>query len=209
MGRAGWFFLKNSIPEYRGLAPLWDRGRARWKEFSQKLAYLEGRGVHYLVLVVLNKEAIYPEYMPESITRIPPPALHRRFAAGAAARGLLASSRSAPGTAGGKEGGSALPTDRQPLEPTVSCGRFGCGHRGACELASGGPRREDVGSFRVVKGKSGDLARLMGIEDRLWESTPRPFHQNNGRDWPRSCRGCKWSLGTQRRARDRRRNTKP
>jgi hypothetical protein len=170
MGRGGWFYLNNSITEYRGLAPL-PAGRIRkWKkEFSQKQAYLKARGIRYLVVVVPNKEVIYPEFLPENVIQI----RHRlyiddlRKALPAEVRSHILDLRQTLLEAK-KVGRLYLQTDSHWNQLGAAVGSDAV----IARLSTWFPElrgEKDRGPFRIVNGKSGDLARLMGIEDHLRE----------------------------------------
>jgi hypothetical protein len=75
LGREGWLFFgdKNAIDHYRGVAPLSDFELSRWQRVLEKRRdALAQRGVRYLLVLVPDKNLIYPEYMPENLPRATP-----------------------------------------------------------------------------------------------------------------------------------------
>jgi len=171
MGQGGWFYLKNSIPEYRGVAPLGGLRTTQWKkEISQKLAYLKKRGVHYLLVVVPNKEVIYPEYLPKGVTVIRPGRLYLDDLL----KALPSEIRShvldlRPQLLNAKRLG---PLYMQTDSHWNQLGAAVASDVVIAQLANWFPElggEQDCSSFNVVEGKGGDLARLMGVEDHLRE----------------------------------------
>lgn len=71
LGKQEWLYLTESIKEYRGVKLIKGAKAAQWgKELQAKQAWLAARGIRYLLVVAPNKEEIYPEYLPNNITRL-------------------------------------------------------------------------------------------------------------------------------------------
>lgn len=72
IGKEGWLFYRDrSIADYRGLIPYWPVHLQKIKQnISRQTAWLRDRGIPYVILIGPNKNAIYPEYMPDNINRI-------------------------------------------------------------------------------------------------------------------------------------------
>jgi alginate O-acetyltransferase complex protein AlgJ len=170
LGRDGWLFLESSIKEHRGLQPLPGVRIKQWKtQFAEKRAYLSARGIRYLIVVAPNKETVYPEFLPASVTQI-----HRRLFMDDLLKALPASA------------GLDILDLRQPLVQAKNMGRLYIrtdshwNQLGAAVASDAIIERLSVWfpefkaqksghSFRVLTGKSGDLARLMGLEEHLRE----------------------------------------
>lgn len=72
LGRKGWLYFgdKNAIDHYRGVAPLSDFELSRWQRVLEKRRNaLAQRGIPYLLVLVPDKNLVYPEYMPENLPR--------------------------------------------------------------------------------------------------------------------------------------------
>lgn len=73
LGKNGWLFYTEvqSIEDYRGLVALPERDLLKEKLILEKRAHwLASQGIHYLVMVAPNKQSIYPEYLPDNLTRV-------------------------------------------------------------------------------------------------------------------------------------------
>jgi alginate O-acetyltransferase complex protein AlgJ len=67
-GKDGWYFYTGDdlLNDFRGLVPLTDQQIISWKEnLVGKRDWLAKRGIHYLFVVIPNKQTIYPEYLPD------------------------------------------------------------------------------------------------------------------------------------------------
>jgi hypothetical protein len=67
-GKDGWYFFAGDrlLDDFRGLMPLTDQQIISWKEnLVGTRDWLAKRGIHYLLVVVPNKQTIYPEYLPD------------------------------------------------------------------------------------------------------------------------------------------------
>jgi hypothetical protein len=76
MGKNGWLFFDNpaaqpgTVEYYRSLNPFSVKELEQWKDFlEQRHRWLAARGIHYLFIIVPNKNTIYPEFMPDHIRR--------------------------------------------------------------------------------------------------------------------------------------------
>ncbi len=75
IGKEGWLFytLDNGINDYRGLAPFsQEHLEAIRRNILKQTSWLREKGIHYLILICPNKHTIYPEYLPDGITRVNP-----------------------------------------------------------------------------------------------------------------------------------------
>jgi hypothetical protein len=78
VGKEGWLFYPSeksgdgeTIRDYRGLmtyAP--EKLEALTVQLQQRVAWFDDRGIGLVMIVCPNKEMIYPEYLPDSITRV-------------------------------------------------------------------------------------------------------------------------------------------
>jgi len=71
LGKNQWLFYRPGVDDFRGLTSL-SKGQLDDTSYSiqNKRDWLGERGIHYLVVIVPNKETIYPEYLPETATRV-------------------------------------------------------------------------------------------------------------------------------------------
>lgn len=174
LGRNGWLYLASSIDEYRGITPLRRVRIKQWhKEFRAKKAFLAARGIQYLIVVAPNKETVYPEFLPERITQ-----LRQKLYMDDLLNSLPANPH------------LDVLDLREPLIQAKGIGRLYLqtdthwNQLGAAiasdaiidRLSSWFPElepRKNKNAFqtRMRKSGGGDLARLMGLEDRLREET--------------------------------------
>jgi alginate O-acetyltransferase complex protein AlgJ len=71
-GKEGWYFYAgdNLQEDFMGLTPLKEQQLKTWKiDLIHKRNWLAERGIHYLFVVVPNKQTIYPEYLPDFINK--------------------------------------------------------------------------------------------------------------------------------------------
>jgi alginate O-acetyltransferase complex protein AlgJ len=174
LGRDGWLYLAESMPEYRGVKRMPRATIQLWlQEFKAKKAFLESRSIKYLVVVAPNKETVYPEFLPPYIRQIQNRLYVDDFI-------------------------SALPEEsrlnvldlREPLIEAKSAGRLYLktdshwNQLGAAVARDAVIRRlatwlpdlqiqTDAHPFRTQKGKSGDLSQMMSLEDRMDEQAIR------------------------------------
>lgn len=74
VGKDGFFFFAGarSLEQYRRLTPFTNAELGEWRSRLQaRRDWLALRGIYYLVVFLPNKETIYPEKMPRSISRAP------------------------------------------------------------------------------------------------------------------------------------------
>ena len=72
VGRDGWLFLSGgrTLDSYRCQRPFTDAQLARWHQvLSKRTAWLAERGIVYVVMFAPDKHTIYPECMPDCVTR--------------------------------------------------------------------------------------------------------------------------------------------
>ncbi len=76
VGKEGWFFYANpedgnALEDYRNNDPLTEDELAAWQaDLEQKYHWLQARGITYLFVIAPNKHTIYPEYLPETVTKV-------------------------------------------------------------------------------------------------------------------------------------------
>jgi alginate O-acetyltransferase complex protein AlgJ len=73
IGKDGWLYLDNagSISDYMGLSPYSDSELADLlKTISARRDFLSKKGIPLLLVIVPNKETIYPEYLPDTIRKV-------------------------------------------------------------------------------------------------------------------------------------------
>ncbi len=76
VGKGGFLFYTGdaSLETFRRTAELSDAALAQWRDTLEiRRAFLPSRGIRYLVVFNPDKETIYPELMPEALTRLPGP----------------------------------------------------------------------------------------------------------------------------------------
>jgi len=77
VGKQGWLFYRserssdgNTIADYQGLAPFSARQLHRIKlNIEEKAAWFSKRKIHFLIVLIPNKETVYSEYLPDYIKR--------------------------------------------------------------------------------------------------------------------------------------------
>jgi alginate O-acetyltransferase complex protein AlgJ len=77
IGKSGWLFYDNpaaqpgTVEYYRSLTPFSAKELEQWKNFlEQRHQWLAARGIHYLFIIVPNKNTIYAEFMPDHIRQV-------------------------------------------------------------------------------------------------------------------------------------------
>jgi hypothetical protein len=77
IGKNGWLFYDKpgnrpgTVNYYRSYTPFSVRELEQWKNLlGQRHQWLAARGIHYLFIIVPNKNTIYPEFMPDHIRRV-------------------------------------------------------------------------------------------------------------------------------------------
>ncbi len=67
-GKEGWYFYAADqlLDDFRGLLPLTEKQLNSWREdHVRKRNWLAKQGIHYLLVLVPDKQTIYPEYLPD------------------------------------------------------------------------------------------------------------------------------------------------
>ncbi|MEW6187876.1 MAG: hypothetical protein AB1585_19280 [Thermodesulfobacteriota bacterium] len=73
VGKEGWLFLTEGINDYRGKAALTkEQLDLILRAIQEKKVRLREKGIGLVILVAPSKHTIYPEYLPEGITRLNP-----------------------------------------------------------------------------------------------------------------------------------------
>lgn len=89
LGREGWLFYADTLPDYEGTAPLSERqlfAAARTLALVQE--YAETRGAAFLFTVAPNKNTLYPAYMPSRYEKTTQPSNWTRLMAQLDAQGV-------------------------------------------------------------------------------------------------------------------------
>jgi hypothetical protein len=76
LGKDGWLFLANegSLDDYRHTDPMTPQQLEAWRRMLEpRQRWCAGHGIPYLVVFAPSKHTIYPEEMPDTITRVPGP----------------------------------------------------------------------------------------------------------------------------------------
>jgi hypothetical protein len=71
-GKNGWFYYfgPGMLDDYRGLLPMSTAELERWQGgFERRRKNLAKRGIDYLLVLVPEKQSIYPEHLPDAIER--------------------------------------------------------------------------------------------------------------------------------------------
>ena len=83
VGKDGWFYLNDetAVAQYRGLAQLSETELEGWKRvLEQRRDWLGEQGASFVVVLVPNKHQIYPEHMPDRISRLATDEQHAQLA---------------------------------------------------------------------------------------------------------------------------------
>jgi hypothetical protein len=79
VGKQGWLFMDKpgnypgTVEYYRSLRLFSRQELEQWKRvLEERHQWLTQRGIHYLFMIVPNKNTIYPEYMPDHIRKVRP-----------------------------------------------------------------------------------------------------------------------------------------
>jgi hypothetical protein len=73
VGKEGWLFynLDKGINDYRGLAHFSpEHLEVIHRNILRKTSWLRGKRIPFLILIAPNKHTVYPEYLPDGITRV-------------------------------------------------------------------------------------------------------------------------------------------
>ncbi|MDB6124804.1 MAG: hypothetical protein JWQ71_3797 [Pedosphaera sp.] len=74
-GRDGWLYYSGErmIENYRGMSKFEPKELQEWKSLLEsRRDWLAKRGIRYLFVIPPNKDSIYPEYLPDWITKVHP-----------------------------------------------------------------------------------------------------------------------------------------
>jgi len=172
LGRDGWLYLAESIDEYRGIRRLPRARVQKWlQEFKAKKVFFDSRNIKYLVVIAPNKETVYPEFLPTTIQQI-----RNKLYIDDLMNALPADSRpsildlrepliSAKGT-----GRLYLQTDSHWNQLGAAIASDAITNRLSLWFPELQPRLNQ-NIFEIRTSNSGDLAQLMGLQDRLREET--------------------------------------
>lgn len=75
LGRERWIFtsVNRTIESWRGVIPFDEAGLEAWRRrLEGRRDWLKQRGVEYLLVLVPDKQGLYPEYLPEHIHKVGP-----------------------------------------------------------------------------------------------------------------------------------------
>jgi hypothetical protein len=75
LGKDGWYFYtgNDSVRALRGLIPFSEDELESWKTgLEARRDWLRAQGIDYLFVIAPNKETVYPDYLPDSLTQIGP-----------------------------------------------------------------------------------------------------------------------------------------
>ncbi len=73
IGKAGWLFNASDkmIEDYRGLLQYSSEDLIKIKDqIVREKAFMDSKGIVYLIVLCPNKDTVYPEFMPDTITRV-------------------------------------------------------------------------------------------------------------------------------------------
>lgn len=73
LGKEGWLYLANdkSTEDWRNVEPFTESELGQWRAMlEERHNYCAGRGIPYLFVVAPSKYDVYPEYMPDRLTRV-------------------------------------------------------------------------------------------------------------------------------------------
>jgi hypothetical protein len=73
LGKDGWLFLGSTgtLDYFRASTPFRSQELERWQQMLENNRdMLAEQGIRYLIIIAPNKDTIYPEYMPDKITRV-------------------------------------------------------------------------------------------------------------------------------------------
>lgn len=75
IGKKGWLFYtgEGEVEDCRGVTDFTDEQLQRWTmNFELKKTWLAAQGIRYLLVIPPNKSTVYPEYLPDALTRVQP-----------------------------------------------------------------------------------------------------------------------------------------
>lgn len=177
LGKDDWLFHagEGEVEMFTGSEPFTPEKLEAWGRFLQAMSDWAGRrGASFVVTFVPEKQTIYPELMPDGLTR----------ARGASRQDQLAEHlKSRPGVRfvdlrpALREAKAATQVYQVTDTHWNHVGGFAAYTALARELGRdfGGVRPTPLSEYEVRQERhSGDLAGLLGLRGRIWESRPRP-----------------------------------
>ncbi len=192
VGKDGWFFLaseNDALDAYRGIKRFSPRQlKAVSGEFNRRKEWMEAQGIRSLFVIVPNKHTIYGEYLPGRFTRAGPTPADELVRA-LSTRGFSPLLDLRPVLRNAKSSGQLY---RKIDTHWNDRGAF-IGYGAIIDAM----RRESPGIHRVSPDavafdtvtETGDLTRLLGLQNRVRETIPRgrvvpsALLEKTGEDW--------------------------
>jgi alginate O-acetyltransferase complex protein AlgJ len=174
IGRDGWLFLTGGhmIDDWRGARPLTPQELKNWQTLLEKRRdWLARRGIKYLFVLTPSKETVYPEFLPEWMTRVGPETRLDQFFAHMKAHSTVMALDLRPALLQAKQ------TARTYMIMDTHWNLYGA-FVGYQEIVRAlGRQLPDLGEplplaafdLRYVQAKGGDLATMLGQEHSLAE----------------------------------------
>ena len=177
LGKDGWLYYgaEKEIELYTGAEPFTMEEMERWRQsFTSMRDWLKARGVAFVVVFVPEKQAVYPEDMPDSIVRVRPRTREDQLIEYLGAVSDLHVVDLRPVLREAKTGGQIyFRTDTHWND----AGAFAAYQVIARELGREVRRVEPLraSDFEVVEAQeySGDLAGILGLHNIMFERNPR------------------------------------
>lgn len=177
LGKDGWLFHagEGEVEMFTGSEPFDAEGLARWARFLEATADWAGtRGASFVVTFVPEKQTVYPELMPDGLTRARVASRHDQLVEYLRSRPRVRVADLRPALAEAKSATQVyMVTDTH----WNHVGGFAAYAALAREIGRdfGGVRPLPLSEYEVGQERySGDLAGLLGLRGRIWESRPRP-----------------------------------
>jgi alginate O-acetyltransferase complex protein AlgJ len=206
IGRDGWLFLAglHMIDDWRGARPLTPQELKNWQTLLEKRRdWLARRGIKYLWVIAPNKESVYPEFLPEWMTRVGPTTRLDQFMAHMKAHSTVEVLDLRPALLQAKQ------TARTYLITDTHWNRYGAfiGYQAIIQALRrqlpdlGEPLPLAAFETHYSQTKGGDLATMLGQEQSLPEKDsvkliPRPPLQPIECQVDTNILNKKWTLGT-------------
>ncbi len=71
VGKHGWFYLANCVPNYKGINLFTEKQLIQYKnELKKRTRWAAKRGIKYYLAIIPNKMNVYPEYLPSKIINV-------------------------------------------------------------------------------------------------------------------------------------------
>jgi hypothetical protein len=184
VGKEGWLFLArevaargetNFLSDYRGTRPFTAPELAGWtRALEERRQWLAERGIRYLFVVAPNKESIYPEFLPATITRVSPRTRLDDLVAAARQNPRLAVVDLRPALREAKRHGRVYHRTDSHWNAMGAYAADGEIARSlARELPAVQPLPLSDFEVSVVRRPGGDLARFLGLQELLDEESVR------------------------------------